>query len=55
MLERAERVARYHGADLLRSEAGAGNLASGKMHEAYGFATCRVQYENLLTELPRKH
>ena len=54
MLERAERVARRHGADLLRSGTGVGNVASQKMHEKYGFAMYYVHYEKLLAELPRR-
>ncbi|MCH8316427.1 MAG: GNAT family N-acetyltransferase, partial [Planctomycetes bacterium] len=54
MLEHAENVVRSHGADLLRSETETANVASQRMHEKYGFATYHLQYEKLLTELPRK-
>lgn len=53
LLERAEKLARERGAVLLRSETGAGNTASRRLHEKHGFGEFRVQYEKLLTDSPK--
>ncbi len=49
LLQRAEEVARQRGATLLRSDTGAENVASQKLHEKEGFELYRLHYEKVLT------
>jgi len=52
MLEYVEKKARERGADILRSETGIENIPSRKLHEKFGFQTCRVLFEKKLGEQP---
>ena len=54
MLEHAESTARQCGADLLRSDTGMSNVPTQRVFEKRGFEVYRLQYEKLLTDLPRK-
>jgi ribosomal protein S18 acetylase RimI-like enzyme len=48
LLERAEGAARRRGATLLRSETGAENAASQRLHEKSGFRVYRLRFEKAL-------
>lgn len=45
MLSHIEETAKHYGANLLRSETGAGNTASRRLHGKFGFDTYRVALE----------
>ncbi len=50
LLTHACDLARQRGADVFRSDAGAENLASRKLHEKAGFSVYRVVYEKVLRD-----
>ena len=54
MLERTESTALERGADLLRSDTGVSNVPMRRLFEKRGFETYRLQYEKVLTQLPRR-
>lgn len=49
LLRRAEEVARQRGGTLLRSDTGAENAASQKLHGKEGFGLYKLHYEKVLT------
>lgn len=54
LLAHAEQLAHDRGAHIFRSGTGIENTASQKLHMSLGFKTYYVQYEKLLTTLPKK-
>jgi GNAT superfamily N-acetyltransferase len=52
MLAHAEDAARRRGATLLRSETGAANVASQRLHAKSGFRVYRMGFEKVLGETP---